>query len=274
MKVLSIDVGIKNLAFCLLDVENESNFTILKWDCISVCEEKKNNCIICEKPAKYFKNQTYYCKKHANKDENLAIPNQSCNFQQIKKLKFSELYLYADDNKIDYIKPIKKDELLKKIEEHINKTYFNIIKPQRAEDVDLVSIGKILKTKFDDIFSCDFINLDTVLIENQISPLANRMKTLQGMLTQYFIMKTNSKIIFVSSANKLKEYNNEKGNEKGNDKTTYNERKKIGIEYCQKIIVNNPNLVKWTDLFNKHSKKDDLADSFLQAVWYIKSQNK
>ena len=28
-----------------------------------------------------------------------------------------------------------------------------------------------------------------VIIENQISPIANRMKTIQGMITQYFIMK-------------------------------------------------------------------------------------
>ena len=272
MKILSIDVGIKNLAFCLLDVENENNYTILKWDCISICQEYNNVCKICEKPAKYFKNDIFYCKKHANKDEELAIPNQNTNFQKIKKLKFAELYSYADENNIDYIKPIKKNELLNTIEEHLNKKYFNIVKPIRAEDVDLVSIGKILKNKFDNIFSCDFINLDKVLIENQISPLANRMKTLQGMLAQYFIMKTNSNIIFVSSSNKLKEFQEAKENNE-NNKTTYNQRKKMGIEHCQKIIKTNNNLEKWCEIFDKHSKKDDLADSFLQAIWYIKSLN-
>ena len=119
------------------------------------------------------------------------------------------------------------------IEEHLNKKYFNIVKPIRAEDVDLVSIGKILKNKFDNIFSCDFINLDKVLIENQISPLANRMKTLQGMLAQYFIMKTNSNIIFVSSSNKLKEFQEAKENNE-NNKTTYNERKKWALNIVKK----------------------------------------
>ena len=47
----------------------------------------------------------------------------------------------------------------------------------------------------------------------------------------------------------------------------------MGIEYCQKIIKTNNNLEKWCELFDKHSKKDDLADSFLQAIWYIKSLN-
>ena len=46
-----------------------------------------------------------------------------------------------------------------------------------------------------------------VLIENQISPIATRMKTLQGMLTQYYIDHLeNVDITFVSSVNKLKQF--------------------------------------------------------------------
>ena len=37
----------------------------------------------------------------------------------------------------------------------------------------------------------------------------------------------------------------------------------------RKIINESNFLNKWMDIFNKHSKKDDLADSFLQARWYI-----
>ena len=36
MKILSIDVGIKNLALCLLEVNN-NNYSILKWDVINLC---------------------------------------------------------------------------------------------------------------------------------------------------------------------------------------------------------------------------------------------
>ena len=41
--------------------------------------------------------------------------------------------------------------------------------------------------KMDELYKDD--DIDTVIIENQISPIANRMKTLQGMIAQYFIMK-------------------------------------------------------------------------------------
>jgi hypothetical protein len=29
---------------------------------------------------------------------------------------------------------------------------------------------------------------------------------------------------------------------------------------------------KWIDFFHTHSKKDDLADCFLQGIWYIKNR--
>ena len=39
MKILSIDVGIKNLAYCLLDIDKaKTDFKILKWDTINLLE--------------------------------------------------------------------------------------------------------------------------------------------------------------------------------------------------------------------------------------------
>ena len=71
------------------------------------------------------------------------------------------------------------------------------------------------------------------------------MKTLQGMITQYFIIKKpNCNIHFISSINKLKDftYNDEDLN--------YKDRKNKGINICQ-------NLLKENDLlfFNKHKRR-------------------
>ena len=49
-------------------------------------------------------------------------------------------------------------------------------------------------------------DIDLILIENQIGPLALRMKMLQGMITQYFIQNNITNIIFVNASNKLKEF--------------------------------------------------------------------
>ena len=69
---------------------------------------------------------------------------------------------------------------------------------------------------------------------------------------------------FVSSSNKLKGF--------VEGKTTYDERKKKGIEVTIDLVSNNSeNKAKWLELFKKHSKKDDLADSYLQALWYSRT---
>ena len=38
----------------------------------------------------------------------------------------------------------------------------------------------------------------------------------------------------------------------------------------QEILKENNNLDMWIPIFIEHKKKDDLADSFLQGIWYIK----
>ena len=105
-----------------------------------------------------------------------------------------------------------------------------------------------------------------ILLENQISPIANRMKTIQGMIAQYFIDSGNYNIEFISAANKLKLFNI-------NKKTSYSERKKLSIQYTQELLVKR-NMENELDFFNKNSKKDDLADSLLQGIYYLSTFNK
>ena len=106
--------------------------------------------------------------------------------------------------------------------------------------------------------------IDKVLIENQISPIANRMKTVQGMIAQFFIMKnlTANNIEFVSATNKLKSFI-------GSKKTTYKERKTLSISVTLELIKKE---LHWHKFFEKHNKKDDLADCFLQGLWYLKNK--
>ena len=91
-------------------------------------------------------------------------------------------------------------------------------------------------------------NIDYVLIENQISTIATRMKTLQGMITQYFIMRDVENIEFVSSTNKLKPFLDKK-------KTSYAERKKMGINVTNKIISETGGLHHWIDTFQKSKRR-------------------
>ena len=80
---------------------------------------------------------------------------------------------------------------------------------------------------------------------------------------QHFIEKGYPIIEEISASNKLKDYLTKK-------KTKYNERKKLSIKITQEILKENNNLDAWIPIFIEHKKKDDLADSFLQGIWYIK----
>ena len=93
------------------------------------------------------------------------------------------------------------------------------------------------------------------------------MKTIQGMIVQYFIMSNlNVKYIeFISASNKLKDCLLK-------DKTKYSDRKKLGITKCFDIIKSDFRFHEYIDYFNNHIKKDDLADSFLQAIWFINNK--
>jgi len=85
-KVLSFDVGIINLAYCILEI-NDTNktFKILKWGIINLADNRQtcnfimNTGAICDKIAKHRviideHNRYYFCKAHVNKAE-LSIRN-------------------------------------------------------------------------------------------------------------------------------------------------------------------------------------------------------
>lgn len=264
MKVLSIDIGIKNLAFVILEHhENKEEFNIEKWNVINLCN-KIPNCSSCIKPAKFCKDCNFFCTKHSKNTE-YKIP--TINTKTLPKQNLKNIISIANDNNIEFDKSISKNELIKLIEDHINNTCLNVIEILNSNDINLIDLGINLKKEFNELFTnIDLHTIDIIILENQISPIANRMKTIQGMIAQYFIDCNNYNIEFMSAANKLKLFNNSK-------KTTYSERKKLGIQYTQELLLKK-NMISHLEYFNKNNKKDDLADCLLQGIYYLSTFNK
>lgn len=266
MKVLSFDVGIKNLAFCLFDIKSKTEYTISDWGIINLCNETKHNCCgkqksgkICTSQAKFFKNDKFYCKLHA-KSTPYKLPTTNMKYNNLKKCKLSELIKIANEYDISYNKPTK-TTLLEDIQLYMKDHILEYVSEIKTNDFNLVQLGQNMEKEFSNKFK-DVV--DIVIIENQISPIANRMKTIQGMITQSFIIKQTPKIEYISASNKLKGHINKK--------TTYNERKTIGINITQKFIEKEQ-FSSWQTVFETHKKKDDMADSFLQGIWYLKEYN-
>ena len=276
MKILSIDVGIKNLSFCLFEIQNlddkSNNLKILKWDNIDLSEKIESKCIeidkngLCDKPAKFRKEGNCYCLKHSKK-HNYLQPTQELTTAYLNKQKIQNIIDIADKYKIKYENPPKKTILIGLLTEFSNTNCYTEIEKTNASKIDLVTIGKNIQHKFDDILSEHLLTINSIIIENQIGPIANKMKTIQGMISQYFIMKNNNVLIeFISAANKLKDFLPKDNKEK----TDYKQRKKLGIQTCLEIINTDFRFKEWENLINKHKKKDDLSDCFLQGMWYIK----
>lgn len=295
--ILSFDVGIKNLAFCILEIEkNTENKSIpkniIKWGIINtvpppppppICQwrgfsgtlKKRKECN-CEKSACFTKNDINFCKKHTEKTKIINAKD----FSGIKKKTIENLKFFCETKKIisDFSK--KKAELVEDIEKQIKTDFFipiTAIKNKTATEIDLISIGREMTRQLNLILLSDkedeepLINKIThIYIENQISTLAVRMKTIQGMITEYFIMRENKEnpfcIKYISSSVKLKQ----EQTRTGQNNTTYTERKKMGIELCKKLLEesNHEEVNKWSDFFKNYGvKKDDLADSFLQGIY-------
>jgi hypothetical protein len=312
MKLLSIDVGIKNLSFCLFDIDKSNkNKTIVSWDNINLTEKETalccfienqssltsksksknkktdtvNNNVSCDKPAKFRNGSSCYCLKHAKKVENVMIMPTELKPSVLNKKKIADVIAickkyFSQVTEYNNNKVLKKQDYLDAIANFVsNKCFQPIEGVANASKVDLVTIGKNIQHRFDNLFKEP---LDKIIIENQIGPLANKMKTIQGMLSQYFIMKNNNiDIEFISATNKLKGLvtNNNTNDTTSNnkkkdigDKKEYKKRKNLGIEICLQLINNEESFASWKNFVEKHSKKDDLSDCFLQGIWYINNK--
>jgi len=267
MKILSFDVGIKNLSFCIIDYINNENIKIMKWEVVDLCNEK-HKCVEikdnkpCNKIAKYHKNHLYFCQSHSKKKE-YEVPPDHLREKIMKKTKLEELINITTNLNITIDKPFTKNKVIEKINEYKSQHFFDIVDNIKATEHNLVELGINLKDKLDTRLQSQSLDtIDLVLIENQISPIANRMKTIQGMIAQYLIMRGVKNIVFYSAINKLKTFI-------GGDKTSYSERKDLSILYTNQILSKTNSLNEWNDYFNSHKKKDDLADSFLQGLSYL-----
>ena len=102
----------------------------------------------------------------------------------------------------------------------------------------------------------------TILIEKQ--PERNKkMISVMHFLHAYFIIKCpDAETILYDARHKIPDV-------AGPGKAQYNKRKKVSIERCEAFIRDGITNAHWLDTFLKSKKKDDLADTVMQALSFV-----
>jgi len=245
--IISFDIGIRNLAYCIMQYNGiqHNKYEILSWNVIDLMDLKSNfKCQInnCKTNALYKYENKYLCKNHSKLCENNS---KLC--ENNSKLCENNSKLCENNSKL--------------CENNLTRIY-------TINNVSYCELAKIACEKLDSI---DFSNINYVLIESQPLKGTAYVKCLSYFICDYFLMKYYMKkdkklkdVIYINAKNKLKVYDGPYI--ECNLKKQYDRNKFYGKEYCKYILQHDK---KNLDFFNSFKKKDDLADCYLQGVWYI-----
>jgi hypothetical protein len=251
-KVLSFDVGIKNLAYCILDYNIvNKDYKITDWGIINLSDEEKfNTCshVLVDKKTNVDrvcgKKASYICNDKKSKD------TETRHFCKVHRNRFIKDF----PDSVKCIAEIKKKKKVKK---------------------PLLELNITMVEKMNEI--PELLEVDEVLIENQPSLKNPHMKSIQMMIFSYFVMKgfienkLLNNIVMLSARNKLKIYNGEPI-DASHIKDKYRQNKYLAIKYCGIMIQTQSE--EYKTQYDTSKKKDDLADSFLQGVFYLNRQYK
>jgi len=250
MKLVSFDVGIRNLAYCVLEGTDRTDVKIVDWNIIDILAEKSGKgvtrCHKCTSSATWMQASTGTCACSRHKPKGgKKLTKKELNAKTLEELQ--EALRKASVSPI----PTKKAECVNLLYTHNRQSvWMRCVKSSNQGSVlDLsADIMKSLDKRAD-----SWKGSDAIVFENQME---RRMFAVQAMLQMYYTCK-GFKCSGVSATHKLT-------NIITTDDTigSYKGRKKTGIAHATSLV---PEV--WKEHLLKHPKKDDLADSFLQGLW-------
>lgn len=164
-KVIAFDIGIKNLAYCILE-----NTHIHRLENCNILEPvTKTSCTLCKCDASFMANSIPYCKRHIPKT--YKIVNTHPNLGELKEL--------AKLQGIDIKKKLKNDIILALSSTHA----FRFIQPKqpKASSQSLESLHDALHKFVHDRWA-SFSTCTEVLLENQPAFKNPHMKSVQVLL--------------------------------------------------------------------------------------------
>ena len=287
MKILSWDVGILNLAYCLIEFNNESDWKIIDWDLINLTNRNEIKCFECGKNPSLFQEKyktgvkIYTCKTHAKKLNTIPPKFEDCSFELkgAGECEFQGKKKCNNDAIFDFYGTLLCKTHAKSEYKKLCKSYeLKIFSKKSVKSIDLDVLRLSLIKQLDN--RKNLWEADIVVIENQPTLKNPRMKAISSTVYDYYLIRgiidkeiTNSnieKVKYMCPSNKLKLADDGDTQKlvklKGDEAKTYKLTKALGIKYCKEMIKIYP---EWLEKINSHKKQDDLADAFLQGMYYI-----
>lgn len=238
VKILSFDVGIKNLAYCLIEFTDNEN-KILDWGIINMMDK--------------FTADTLKC--------SVSKKGSLCGCDAIN-------FVDIDGKQIGFCNKKTCQTILTT---NYGKKEIKKLKKITTKTISLLDISKEMIVQLSQ--NENMLTADLVVIENQPVLKNPSMKSIQMVLYTYFVINgcvngSIKDIIMFNAGRKLEVYNGpEIELKEGIKKGSYAERKYLSIEYTLNLIKEDNSMYEF---FTKHKKKDDLADSYLQCLTYYK----
>ena len=251
MKLISFDIGLRNLAVCVLEGTSRTDMRIVAWDVIDVVAEKNGHtrtaCFKCAKPAMWVQAGagTQACSRHRPKS--LTMTKAALTKKTIPELQdMGKTYGFTGKTKKD---------LVGRIWTEMSKSGWAKFKGNaRAPGGGVLDLVNGIVTCLDKRADW-WRDADLAIFENQLD---RRMFAVQAMMHMYCACR-GFRTKGVSAIHKLDNIAT------ATDATgTYRGRKKTGIVHCDALCPPANH-----EFFKSHKKKDDLADSFLQGLYFL-----
>jgi hypothetical protein len=278
--ILSFDVGIINLAYCLFTKEN-NKLKILDWNIINLTNREATKCH-CGLKASFCQGNDYFCKVHAKKCEPIkpfeelfkSNTENKCTCL-VKDVHCGRKSIYNQENNNEYYCTTHAKAKYKSLQtQHKVKPFKN----KAVSTLDFDETRLKLFQKLDE--KKELLKADIILIENQPSMKNPTMKSIASGLYDFYMIRglldkvpeSNIKIVkFMSPSNKLKLVDDGQTKQvvvfksESNDAKAYKLTKELSVNYAKALITGMPN---WVTFLNSQKKKDDLADALLQGLYY------
>jgi hypothetical protein len=264
-RILAFDIGIKNLAWCVLE-EQDTVYTIHSWDNYNLLNSESNvdantklTCTHCSAKATYKHNEKNTCVRHCSAGFP-ALRDLSGNL--LKKIPaVGTMKLILAEKSAGKPLPSKKLDLQLELEKHFSLP-IEIKKVSKAPDVGLVeihnSIRKLILQQKSLWSSCKLI-----LLENQPVFKNPTMKSVQILLFATLRDLLGEPIPTLKLVHAGKKVQGAESGDAG-----YKERK-AGSEARVEKFLESPNITDletWKQVWKQAKKKSDLADALCMCL--------